>query len=757
MIGRTLSRYRLVESLGSGGMGDVYRAEDTRLGRAVAVKVLRAKLADDLSARARFEREARAVAVLSHPNILAIHDFGVDEDVVFAVMELLEGETLREEMQHTGPFEVSHALSRALPIATGLAAAHEKNIIHRDLKPANVFVGRDGQIKILDFGLVKMVGPTGPEEASLSTQPPQEETQSGLLLGTAGYLSPEQAKGGWVDARADLFSLGIMIHEMIVGENPFRRETAIATVGAILHEEPPPLAREGTDMPPALAQLVRECLDKNAELRPGSAGEVIRRLKACREEETSSISVAREGHAIDSLAVLPFVNEGEDPDTDFLSDGLAESLINNLSQLPRLRVMARSSVIQHRDKDANPSEIARKLGVRAVLTGRLRQRDDTLVIRAELVDTTDGRRLWGGRFNRNAADLLIIEDEIAKEIADNLRFPLTGEERGRIAKKHTTSSEAYELYLRGRHVWNTWKTPEGMRTAISFFERALEADPLYARAYAGLSDSYNVLGNIKSLPPEEAYPRSQTVARQGLAIDEEIAELHTSLGFSLRHWDWDWQASEREYQRAIELNPGYALTYRWYGQLLAGLGRHDEAVATSKRSVELDPLSLLIRGALGDVLFYARRYEEAIELYRETLEVDSGFIAGHTDLARALEMSGRYEEALEEFDIAERLAPKGPMVPSSGRAHVYAQMGRREDALSILDRIQERAKTTYVSPYGIASIYACLKEVDTSLEWLERAYEMHDETMAWVKVHPRLDPVRSHERYRVILEKMRLT
>jgi serine/threonine protein kinase/tetratricopeptide (TPR) repeat protein len=755
LIGRTLSRYRILEPLGAGGMGEVYRARDSRLERDVAVKVLPARLAGDPDARRRFEREARAVAALQHPNVLAIHDFGVEDDVAFAVMELLRGETLRDEMSRTGAIDASRAVAVARQAAAGLAAAHDRGIVHRDLKPENLFVTEDGTLKILDFGLAKSMaagralGPGVTQDLTAATRP-------GMVLGTAAYMAPEQARGEELDARTDLFALGVILYEMLTGESPFRRDTPLATLGAVLHDDPPRVESAAPGLPAGLAQLVSECLEKSPERRPSSAREIARRLESSGPEGRPAATARPAPEAIDSLAVLPFVNESGDADTDFLSDGLTDNLIDNLSQLPSLRVMARSTVFHYRDGAPSPREIAEALGVRAVLTGRLRRRGEQLVVRTELVDAADGTRLWGGRFDRAATDLLHIEDEIALEISEKLRLTLSSEERSLLAKRHTRDPEAYEAYLRGRHVWNQWKTPEGMRAAIGFFERALEIDPLFARAFAGLADGYNMLGNLKMIPPGEAYPRAKTAAQQGLAIDERVAELHTSLGFIHRHWDWDWEAAERSYRRAIELNPGYPAAHRFYGHLLAGLGRHDESIAASARAVELDPLSLLIRGALGDSYFYARRYDEAIALYRETLEMDPTFLAGHTDLARALELAGRHDEAIAEFRAAEALAPKGPPEPSSGLAHVYAAMGRREDALAIVAELVQLSRRRYVSPYGLGSIHACLGETETALDWLERAYAEHDQTLVWLKVHPRLDALREHPRYRALVRKMKL-
>jgi serine/threonine-protein kinase len=742
LIGTTLGHYEITEKIGAGGMGDVYRGRDTQLDRDVAIKVLPPEVAQDPDRRARFEREARALATLSHPNNITIYDFGIDNGVAFAVMELLDGRTLAEEISSSG-LPLDRALDHAIRMARGLAAAHDKRILHRDLKPQNVFLTRDGQLKILDFGLAKRLEPAPEVRPHAKTVP--AETVEGTFLGTIAYMSPERIRAQPVDEGADLFALGVILYEMITGRNPFARATAPETMSAILSEQ----LDDPASVPPALTSILRDCLEKDPSRRTRSALEVEARLQACRASSAT-------GDAVDSLAVLPFHNEADDDRTDYLIDGLTDSLIDTLSQLPKLKVMARSTVFRCRELHDRPEDVGRELGVRAVLTGRLQTRDDTIILRAELVDATDGTRLWGGRLRRPVGDLLQIEDEICQEIADNLRFKLSPEEKDRIAKRHTGNPQAHEAYLQGRYFWNRWKTPEAMRTAIGFFQRALELDPFFARAYAGLADSYSILGNVKAIPPDKAYPQAKKAALQGLGIDESLAELHTSLGFVQRFWEWDWEASRSSFERAIALNPGYSTAHRFYAHLLTGLGEHDSAIERARHALELDPLSLILYTAVGDAFFYARRYDEAMAYYRKSIEMDAEFLPGHTDLARALELAGRYEEAIEEFRTAEALAPEGPPEPSSGLAHVYARMGRREAALAIVEELLELSTRRYVSPYGIASIYACLGEVDHALDWLERAFEEHDQTLVWIKVHPRLDPVRGTPRYESLLRKMSL-
>jgi serine/threonine protein kinase/tetratricopeptide (TPR) repeat protein len=751
VIGTTLSHYRIVAPLGAGGMGEVYRAEDTRLHREVAIKVLPPTTADDQTALARLEREARAVAALSHPNIVAVFELGKDRGVTFVVTELLVGDTLRATLKREPVLLSSRAEDIAGHIAAGLAASHAAGIVHRDLKPENIILLQDGGLKILDFGLAAVIG-TGPIAVPVSDTAPTVSalTRPGSVLGTVAYMAPEQLRGEVCGPAADVFAFGVVLHEMLTGLHPFQRGSYAETASSVLRDEPPRLP---ATVPSTLAQLVIACLAKDAAARPATAGEIVRLLSG---ESKSPPAASGSEASVESLAVLPFANIGSDPDTEYLSDGIADTLIDALCVLPGLRVMAASTVSRYRGRDFDPQVFGNELGVRAVLTGSLRQRGEELLIGVELVDTGDGRRLWGARYRRPLADLLSIELEIAREITTSLSMRLSGEDQARLMRGHTASPEAHEAYLQGRYVWNRWKTPEGMQTAIGFFSRALELDPLYARAYAGLADSYSVLGNVKHLAPEEAFPKAKAAAERGRSIDPGLAELHTSLGFIHRFWEWDWTAAEAAFQKAIETSPSYATAHRWYALLLSGLGRHDEAIARATKARELDPNSVVLRTSVGDTYFYARRYEESMTCYREAIAMDEGSLAGHTDLARSLELAGRWDEAVAEYKRGAAIASEGPPEPSSGLAHVFAGMGRRDEALDIVRQLLAMRERKYISPYGIASIHACLGEIDESLTWLERAYSEHDQTLVWLKVHPRLEPLRGHPRFQALLGRLNL-
>ncbi|HET7452685.1 MAG TPA: protein kinase, partial [Thermoanaerobaculia bacterium] len=728
-----LGPYEVLSPIGAGGMGEVYRARDSRLDREIAVKVLPAEFAKDEDRMRRFEAEARAASRLNHPNIVTIHDVGRDAGSPWIAMELVQGESLREIVGR-GRVPPREAVAIAAQIADGLARAHAAGIVHRDLKPENVMVAAGGLVKILDFGLAR-AEPDRVSSAPSST-PTRTAPTGGAVLGTVGYMSPEQARGAPTDARTDLFAFGAVLYEMLAGRPAFPGGT-VAALSGILSAEPADLSGIPSDVHAALAQIVRRCLEKDPERRLSSAHDLglqLRDLDAPATQVSRPRSSARTRRkAIDSIAVLPLVDAGGDPAREYLSDGVTESVIHGLSELPKLQVVALSTALRYRGRD--PLEAGRALGVRAVLTGRLTTTPERLRVQAELVDTANGFRLWGEVYDRTLSDLLSVTDDIAREICGHLKFKLSGAERRRVAKPPTRDPEAYQAYLKGRFFWNKWTT-EGMKSAIEFYERAIEIDPAYALAWAGIADSYSVMGGIKAVPPAQAFPRAKAAALRALELDPRLADAHASLGYVRRLFDWDWPGAEASFREAVRLNPSHATGHRWYGQFLSGLGRHSEAIAEATRALELDPLSLIIHTAVGDVYFYARRYAEAIAYYRKGLQMDPEFHAGHSDLARALEFAGEADEAIREYEAAIRLTGNAAGDPSIGLANAYAVAGRRADAIGVLETLQKLPPERYVSPWGLASIYARLGENDTALDWLERAYDEHDSTLVWLKVHP---------------------
>jgi serine/threonine protein kinase len=616
--GTRLGPYEIVEAIGSGGMGDVYRARDTRLDRDVAIKVLPERVARDAEARMRFEREAKAVAALTHPNILAIHDYGSEDGAAFSVTELLEGETLRRRI-NSGPIPWRKAAEIGAAIADGLAAAHAKGIIHRDLKPENIFLTTDGRVKILDFGIAQLVRAEPPpsddvDPSSLPTAP--LKTEPGSVIGTAGYMAPEQLRGEGVDARTDIFSLGALLYEMTTGRPAFIRGTVIDSLSAILTDNPDVFTLSEKLIPYELARVIQRCLEKKREERFQSARDLSFALRAVgtstalsfeapeerrrrrlvwggialaliaiaaaymafRNSFIGELSIVRNPppRTFNSIAILPFVNATGDHEAEYLSDGITETLINTLAQVPGLRVMSRTSVFHYKSKPANPVSVGKELRVSAVVVGRIETIGDKLVVSAELVDSSDNALIWGNRYQTARSDIFAVQDSLASEIAQMLRLQLGGREQQLLTKHHTADARAYELYLKGRFQWNK-RNAEGMYRAIEFFNQAIEIDPQYALAYAGIADCYNLLDIWANLPTSETFPRAKAAAQKALSIDDQLAEAHTSLAYAIHTYEWDWNAAEYEYKRAIELNPNYATARQWYAEFLTATKRFDEA------------------------------------------------------------------------------------------------------------------------------------------------------------------------------------
>jgi len=740
--GARLGPYEILSPLGAGGMGEVYRARDARLGRDVAIKVLPEQMAQDPQALARFEREARAVAALSHPNILAIFDVGTEQGLSYVVTELLEGETLRARLLGGGAMAWRKAAETGAALAEGLAAAHSKGITHRDLKPENIFLTTDGRVKILDFGLARFRPAAAPGDDTVT----RADTQVGTILGTVGYMSPEQVRGGAAEAPSDLFSLGCVLYEMVSGQRAFSRPSPADTLAAILGQDPPELGTSGKEVPPALEAVVRRCLEKN----PGERFQSARDL-AFRFREMLS-GPASPDKAVHSLAVLPFVNAGGDPDAEYFSDGITETIINNLSQLGKLRVAARTTVFRYKGRDADPQGIGRELNVQAVLTGKVVQRGDNLRIQAELVDTSDGSQLWGQRYNRKAADIFAIEEEIAREISETLRVRLTGEEQKRLGKRHTENNEAYQLYLKGRYHWNR----RALQRAVACFEQALEIDPTYALAWAGMADCYALYSAYEVLSAKEAVPRAKEAALKALEIDDSLAEPHACLGLVKSYYDWDWAGVDREFQRAIELNPNSATGHYWFGVPLVAMKRADDAVAHVRRALEIEPLSPAIHANLGGALVAAGRYDEAIEAHRRGIELDPSFPLAHWALAMAYEQKEMYVEALAELQEGLRLSGGTPQILGwLGRA--YGISGQREEAQKALRELEQQSKQRYVDPFGLALVSLGLGETEQAFEWLEKAREDRSFWLIYfIRVATVMEGIRSDPRFAELLRRMNL-
>ncbi len=758
MIGRTLGRYRIVERLGEGGMGVVFRAQDPRLERDVALKVLKQDALHDEDSKRRFRLEARALSRLLHPNVATLFDFDSDAGVDFLVLEFVAGESLARTLAN-GPLPETRARAIALEVAEALESAHEQGIVHRDLKPGNIVITPRGRAKVLDFGLARFM----PGAASLSQS---VTTGASTLVGTVPYMSPEQVRDGHVDARSDVYALGALLFEMTTGRRPFAGDDVLSLLYQIAHEPAPLLRTLRPGLSTELETVVARCLEKAPPRRFSDAGALLRALRGessddAREIPGRSALVAGPGapepgagKSIRSLVVLPFENRSADPAEEFFADGMTDALIADLAQIAALRVISRTSAMRFKGTHHSLSELARELGVDGVVEGSALRVGDRVRITVQLVDVASDRSLWAKSYERGLSDILALQSEVAHAIADEIRIQVTPEERARLRPKGVVNPAAHVAYLQGSFLWNRF-TGESVKEAILRFEEALAFDPHYAVAYAGLADSYIMLANHHILPPREGYSLGRKAAERGLALDDSLAELHTSLGWIHRLFDWDWPAAERECLRTVELNPGYAFGRSRYALLLSGMGRHEEAIAEAQRALALDPLNLLIYTVVGDTLFYARRFDRSVASYRKCLERDPTFGAAHTDLARSLEHVGRTDEAVEEF-VRGAAGPDGRPRPSTGLAILYARAGRQDEARATMEAVLELAQKQFVSPYGIASYYAVTGDHDRALDWLERAYAERDGTLVWLKVHPRLDGLRGEPRFRDLLARMQL-
>lgn len=741
--GTKLGPYEILTPLGAGGMGEVYRARDSRLEREVAVKVLPEHLAQDRESLARFEQEAKAVAALSHPNILAIHDFGSERGIAYAVTELLEGHTLRERMQGSS-IGWSKAVDISVALADGLAAAHSKGITHRDLKPENVFLTSDGRVKILDFGLAKVHTPRAADDA-------QTMTQTGMVLGTVGYMSPEQVRGEPVRATSDIFALGCVLYEMIAGRRAFSGTTAQETLSAILRDEPADLVASGKAIPQDLARVVAHCLEKHQGERFQSARDLAFALKAV---ATGGSQGRPASDAIDSIVVLPFANASRDPEVDYLCDGITETIINSLTRLPGLRVTPRSTAFRYKGQDVDPQSIGRELGARAVLTGRIVQRGETLVVGTELIDVARQSQLWGERFNRKIADLLAVEEEIAGKISESLRGKLTGEDKKRLARRSTEDSEAYQLYLKGRHAVNR-RTLNSLQQGLRYFEQAIEKDPEYALAYSGVSDSYVLLIFLGATRGRDTWAKAREAAARAVAIDDSLAEGHTSLGSVRAYLEGDWAEAEREFRRAIEVNPRYWQAHTWFATLvLAPFGRYDEAIAEIRKGLDLEPLSPTANHHVAMAFLQLQRPDRVIEYARTTLELDPNFVLARVWLGMGYESQRRYDEAIAEFEQVAVLFGESSPAWKAPLAHALAVSGQRADAEKMLEELIRQSEQRYVDPFWIALVCAGLDRPDQAIRYLERAAD--DGSVNVILRYPGLDSVRSDPRAIKLLERLGL-
>ncbi|MDX2033035.1 MAG: protein kinase [Blastocatellia bacterium] len=820
-IGSRFDRYEIIAQLGAGGMGEVYLARDSRLERKIAIKLLPAEFLRDPARLLRFETEAKAVSTLNHPNIITIHEIGEADARLFITTEFVDGQTVRQLLSR-GRIAAQLTLEIAVQIASALAAAHQAGIVHRDIKPENVMLRPDGIVKVLDFGLAKLTErQPSDSDPEAPTAPLLLDTDPGTVMGTATYMSPEQARGLRVDARSDIFSLGVLLYEMLVGLPPFEGATAADIMSQVLNHEPPPVSSRAPGIPVELQRIVTKALRKDREERYQTTKDLLLDLKSLKREMEATTTVPLPGpprttsgalpaisyetafipgaptatvpttgpiaaqstssaeyivtqvrhnrrgallaagllillatgyflwnrnHAIDSIAVLPFTTQSAEGDAKLLTDAITDSLINNLSKLPNLQVKSRFAVDRFRNGQVDISAIADELDVHAVLTGSVVQRGDTLSINIALVDADKSNNIWGEQYNRKISDLVLIQQEISRDVSEKLRLKITGEEKKRL--------DAFQLYLKGRNAWNK-RTAEGIQEGIGYFEQATRIDPSYAPPYAGLADSYNMMVNYSFLQGKEAFPKAKEAAEKALSLDESLAEAHAALAYTNFQWEWNWVAAERGFKRAIELKANYSHAHQWYSSLLACTGRTTQSLEEGKRSQEADPFSLIVNVHFGWINLLARKYDQTIRETQQALKLDPNFFAAHRYLGLAYEAQGRHAEAVAALQKAAPLS-RGSVLLKAELAHAYAVAGRRDEALQLLREMEQLGAQRHISPYHFALVHLGLGERDRAIDLLNKAFDERAERLVWLRVDPRFDPLRQAPRFTDLIERIGL-
>jgi TolB-like protein/Tfp pilus assembly protein PilF len=747
MIGKTITHYKILEKLGEGGMGVVYRAEDTKLGRAVAIKVLPQHLGGDDEARQRFVQEAKAASALDHPNICTIHEIDETEDGrIFMVMALYEGCTVRDLISRGG-LDVRRAVDLAIGVARGLERAHERGIVHRDIKPANIMVTSEGVVKIMDFGIAKLAG-----EATI--------TRAGSSIGTAAYMSPEQASGGIVDHRSDIWSLGVLTYEMLAGHRPFGGEYDQAVIFSILNEAPKPPSAFRREVPLELERVIMKAMAKSPAERYRTAGD----MRAALEESARSAaagaggvstSAGTERECLPSIAVLPFRDMSPQQDQEYFCEGIAEELLNALVQIGGMRVAARTSSAQFKDKAMNVRAIGRELNVQSVLEGSVRKSGEKLRITAQLINVEDGYHLFSEKYDRTADDIFAIQDEISLAIVDRLKVKLLQNEKSKLVKRHTENEEAYRLYLQGRYFWNR-RHEGGLQRGIEYFQKAIEIDPEYALPYSGIADCYYDLGWFDFLAPKDAFGKCKETSLKALEMDSELAEAHTSLATALQYADWDWPGAEAEFRKAISLNPNYATAHHYYSLLLAVQGKFDEGIAESERAVALDPIQPIVRNTRVFHLYIAGRYDEAMEYCRALVDFDPNLFASWSIMGSVLTELGRFAEAENAFRKANVLVGGQSTLILGSQGYALARDGRHDKAREMLDTLSGIKQSRYVSAQLIASIHSALGELDTAFEWFERGFKERDHWVMYARHLPMLRDMRPDPRFPDIIRRLRL-
>ena len=814
--GQVFGHYEILRQIGAGGMGEVYLARDNKLDRKVAVKILNAEFEKNESNLQRFIREAKAASALNHPNILVVHEIGESDGSHYIVSEYIEGKTLREVLREKS-LNLAEILDVAVQIAGALNAAHKAHLVHRDIKPENIVIRPDRFVKVLDFGLAKLVEQkskslTGAKDETAK----QNNTAQGVILGTVNYMSPEQAKGERVDQRTDIFSFGATVYEMIAGRTPFAGDSVSETFANLIKAEPLPLVYFAPNVPDELQRIVSKTLRKNKDARYKTMSDALTDLRELKENlafdeklersaprnenataawqattggvnlqtaETGSDSLSqkirrnpfaaivplvllavaaigfgvwylsnRGAKQIESIAVMPFVNERGNADIEYLSDGMTETLIRSLSSLSNLNVKPRSSVFRYKGKDTNLQTIAKELNVHAILNGRVVQRGDGLTLSLELVDVSQDKVIWAEQYQRKTSDLVSLQSEVARDVLSKLKIRLTGADEQKLAKKSTENAEAYQLYIQGRYEWNKFSF-DSLKKSIPLFERAIEKDPIYALAYSGLADSYVNLG-VDYISAHDTMPQARVAAIQAIALDDSLAEAHTSLGSYKMFYDWDLTGAEDEYRKAISLDAKYGNARHFYSHCLQFSGREAEAISEMKTAVELEPLSLVNNSELGWAYYLANQHDAAIEQLNKTVKLDPTFSNSYFLLGLVYADKGNYAEAVAALREGQRLSPDW-LELQAVLAYTYASAGERGAAEALLTKLLKSAADTYVNPVLIAGVYVALADNDRAIAWLERGYREKCSWMSWIAIEPQLERLRPDPRFRDLVSRVK--
>jgi len=774
LAGKTIGSYKVVRLLGKGGMGEVYLAEDTRLGRQVALKFLARRLAADNWAKRQLIKEARAVAMLDHPNICTVHGLEEADGHSFIVMQYLEGEVLADFICE-GRSGAQQALPLALQMVGALAEAHAHGIIHRDIKPRNLMLTAGGQLKVLDFGLAKVIQ----AKQNVVGDAPSQASQAGLILGTVAYMSPEQLRGERLDFRSDVFSVGTVLYEVVSGKHPFAQGNDAVTIAAILNSQPPALPHSANGSARGLDPVIRRCLEKDKERRYQSASELLLDL----QNLDAGVAPRRPRGRLNqfliltvlvllfagalfaylrltkapALAVLPFVNASADPEIDYLIYGLTDSLANQLSRLPQLKVKGSTAVARYKGREDDLQRVGRELDVDAVLAGAAIRQGAGIILQVRLVATADGKQLWAASYDLKSTDALALQAAAAAEVAANLQLRLSGVERKLLGAGQTSKSEAYYEYLRGRYYWNR-RGKENIKRAINYFKQAIDLDPAYALAYTGLADSYALLPSVAhgdgQMSTKEAMSSAKAAAKQALAIDAALPEAYTSLGVIKLKYEWDWEGAENEFSRAIALNPDHAPAHYWYSHLLLITGRTSLAVTESETARELDPFSSSVRLHRCRARFQTRQYDSATDCLNKILEEDPDNVNARYVLGFVYLENGKSEEAIRIF---KKLHEATPSLAATGLGHAYGRVGKRTEALEILAEMEERSKQTYLPPQEFAIVYIGLGDYDKAFVWLDKAYDERFAYLPYLNIEPLFNLLRADARFASLVKRLKLT